>query len=188
MTHKAERPRTHKIRNAAVAGTLGIALLAAGGGTFANWYESAEINGGTITAGNLALNTPAGVVWAVNGTTIPTEDLAAFRMVPGDVVTYTATFTPTLVGDNLEATITADSTNVIPAEAVGHVTVSTSLTDAFDATVEALTDAHHNDPISVAVTIDMPFAAGTDTNPTQGAALDLKSLTLDLVQTDHTTP
>ena len=47
-----------KRRNALLAGAAGVALLI-GGSTYALWSQQASLNGGTITAGNLALTAAA---------------------------------------------------------------------------------------------------------------------------------
>lgn len=87
-----------------VAGAAGAALLM-GGATFALWSDSADVEGGTITAGNLDVGTVT-QVWedvsdGVERGTI--DDLAEYRIVPGDTIRGTITVPASLEGDHMYA-------------------------------------------------------------------------------------
>src|SRR5690554_2199545 len=106
----------NKLLKGSIAGAAGIALLLGGAGTLALWNDTETIAGGAITAGELDIDagTSAGV-WAVNDIDIVSPaTIDDYRVVPGDIVTFTKVFDVTAVGDNLEATV-ALSNNAITA-------------------------------------------------------------------------
>ncbi|RPF26409.1 alternate-type signal peptide domain-containing protein [Georgenia muralis] len=94
--HTRTRTRTRK---AVLAGVAGIALLAAGGGSFATWSDSEDLGGATITSGYLRID-GSSVVWTAGGKEIALDD---YLVIPGSVLTYTATVDVDLAGDGLEA-------------------------------------------------------------------------------------
>lgn len=97
-------PRTHRRGKAVAAALLGAALLTGAGGTFAKWnIDQSVASSGAITAGNLGLSISGGTWTNQVG---PIADINAYRIVPGDVVTFTASATPTLTGDTLKAKMT----------------------------------------------------------------------------------
>lgn len=185
-----------------LAVTAAVALLAGAGGTFSEWRESQDVGGGELTAGQLEMAVSE-VTWTdVTGGGSTVIDPATFRMVPGDTVRYTATITPTLEGDNLEATLVADiagaSGDLVGDDGVSDVSVQATLDGSTGPM--ALTAAESGVAVPVTVTISMPFDEGGDDveGPGDGDAgdgeqetLDLTSLTLSLVQTPNppvTTP
>lgn len=96
----------------AVAGVAGVALLA-GGTTFALWSDSADLDGGTITNGNLdvaALQTTWKDVSYDRADSPHDIDLATWQMVPGDTIEGTQGFDVALDGDNLVADLTLADT------------------------------------------------------------------------------
>lgn len=109
--------------SAAIA--LGAALLLGGGGTLANWNAGATTAPGTIVAGDLNVeNTTAGVWKDRDEATI--NNIADYKVVPGDKLTFTQDLNVTLVGDKMAAAIAASGitpTNGFTAE---NVTVSST--------------------------------------------------------------
>ena len=108
--------------SAAIA--LGGALLLGGGGTLANWNASETTAPGTIVAGDLNVVNGVGTWKDRNEVTIP--NIADYKVVPGDKLTFTQDLNVTLVGDKMAAAITASGitpTNGFTAE---NVTVSTT--------------------------------------------------------------
>lgn len=178
---------------AALATGAAVLLLAGAGGTFARWFDEESVASGDITSGELSLTAPTDVTWSEASLgAIP--DITAFTMVPGDVVTYTATVTPVLDGDNLEATLTADVGTAAGALAP-LVTVTSSVGGEADGDpLGPLTEADSGDPLDVEVEITLPLSTGgepgdgdADTDGTNGqnATLTLEDLTLSLVQDDN---
>ena len=108
-----------------LAGAAGAALLI-GGGTFALWSDSVDVDGATITTGNLQIeasemgwtwyDTSAEVVLPEPLSTLAVADdelgdpidAETFRIVPGDEVTGFIEFSAALEGTNLKATLGSD--------------------------------------------------------------------------------
>ena len=172
------RARSNRTKKALVAGTLGVALLAGGGGTCANWYENTTIGSGAVTAGHLNWTVGTAAWTDQNGATI---DPATFKMVPGDTVTYKTTVTTDLVGTNLKANLALDNSTLTGTMAP-YVTTTTAISKGGTAIANPLTPAT-NGTYDVLVTITLPFstanANGTDAENT---ALDLSAIKLSLTQ------
>ena len=186
----ARKPMSRTLK-ATLASGAAIVLLAGVGGTFARWYDDAEVTTGTIEAGELSL-TAGDVAFAVSSGTggpVAIPDISAFNMVPGDVVTVTSEVTPVLVGDNLAATLTADLDGAATGTLAAFVTVSDVTVDG--GTNAVLTEADSGTAIDVEIEITLPFSTGGEpgddpVNGTdaQNTTLDLTDLTLSLVQND----
>ncbi|WP_341359346.1 alternate-type signal peptide domain-containing protein [Georgenia sp. M64] len=118
-------PRT-RTRKAVLAGVAGIALLAAGGGSFATWSDTEDLGGATITSGHLRVD-EASVVWTAGGEEIAIDD---YLVIPGSVLTYTATVDVALAGDGLEAELatTLPTAVTAAAEAEADVALAEGLT------------------------------------------------------------
>ncbi|TFD65088.1 alternate-type signal peptide domain-containing protein [Cryobacterium sp. Hb1] len=95
-----------RILTGSIAGATGIALLLGGAGTFALWNSSAAIAGAPLTAGTLTVETEDVVFWTDQyGAEINMTD---YKIVPGDVLTYTSFLDVTARGDNLHARLAID--------------------------------------------------------------------------------
>ena len=95
----------NKTTKGAIAAGAAAVLLAGGAGTMAAWNASTGAGGSqTVNAGSMTISEAAGSgVWKLGANTFnPASD----KIVPGDVLTYTATYNYTLVGTNLKATLT----------------------------------------------------------------------------------
>lgn len=106
----------------------GTALLLGGTGTYAYWSTQEALAVDDIVSGDLDLAL-GDAVWTIDGvvggpTVIPTANLGAVRLVPGDVLTLDQDLDVTLVGDTLAAILSIDTTDVIPAGQAGHFTVA----------------------------------------------------------------
>ncbi|PNI10490.1 alternate-type signal peptide domain-containing protein [Arthrobacter sp. AFG7.2] len=122
---------------------VGAALLLGGGGTLAAWNDSVSAAPGTITAGNLDMAKTAAGVWKdrANNTI---DDISAYRVVPGDKLTFTQDVDVTLTGDKMAASITAlgtgeqngfISSNVVvtgPSLTAGGAPIANHLTQSAD--------------------------------------------------------
>ncbi|WP_435199157.1 alternate-type signal peptide domain-containing protein [Janibacter sp. GS2] len=159
----------------------GILLLTAAGGTFAQWSESETVDGGTITAGHLDMTVSAGTWHDANADAV--IDPATFTIVPGDVLEYRATITPDLVGDNLEAELESDLSTAT-GDLADFVETSATLGGAASQT---LTPADNGTSYDAVVRVEMPYGAGTVTDPNGGEdlTLDLSTLEISLVQTTN---
>lgn len=179
-----------KFSKGALASAAAGSLLLGGAGSLAYWTASDTVNGGTFTAGTLALHKvgcdadwkyAAGKAGAGNTVKL---------IVPGDVITKNCTFTVNGTGDNLSATISSpDSVDV---------TSSASSFQATDATTYAIggtnartlldgdsvTSADDGATLTATFTVTIPYgnASTINANDTQGAAGSLDALTVSLTQ------
>jgi alternate signal-mediated exported protein len=94
----------NKTVKGSLAGAAGIALLMGGFGSYALWQDSENLDATQVQSGHMTINTTPG---AYDDTShVGSGDWSAGDlMVPGDVITYTQTFTVTGTGENLHGTI-----------------------------------------------------------------------------------
>lgn len=108
-----------KLTEGLLAAGLGGALLIGGGTTLACWTDDASVDGAGITAGTLEITAApaADDGWTVTHGTTTTDvaAIAALRIVPGDSLTHTSTYTLTAVGDNLRIDAQAADGTIAPA-------------------------------------------------------------------------
>jgi len=105
---------------------VGAALLLGGGGTLAAWNDAVTTNPGTIIAGNLDLAVVDNSgVWK-SGTQDVTASIkdGTYKVVPGDVLTFTQTLDVKLDGNHMAATIAANNISPITNEFGSTVQVS----------------------------------------------------------------
>ncbi|MFE4543516.1 alternate-type signal peptide domain-containing protein [Arthrobacter sp. NPDC056727] len=100
---------------------VGAALLLGGGGTLASWNASQTATPGTIVSGDLNVSAAAGVWTDRAGATI---NIASYKVVPGDKLTYTQVLNVTLTGDKMAANITTSGTGAADGFTAGNVTVT----------------------------------------------------------------
>lgn len=133
---------------------VGAALLLGGGGTLAAWNDSATAAPGTIIAGNLDIKAGAGTWKDSSGKTI--EKIGDYRVVPGDVLTFTQVLDVTLEGNNMAAKVT--TTGISATSGFGDtVTVSQPELSVGDKEItNALTASE-----TVTATITFEFEAAT---------------------------
>lgn len=91
-----------------IAGAAGAALLMSGA-TYALWSDSADVDGATISSGNLEVEVANQWAWtdiSADRTDDPqTIDLTAFKMIPGDTIQGTIGLDVALAGDNMVAAL-----------------------------------------------------------------------------------
>jgi len=88
----------NKFTKAGIATAAAVALLMGGAGTLAYWNSTAALGAGTaITAGNLKVEPTGTGAWT------GIADIANYRIVPGDTLTFTQQVTVTAQGDTLVA-------------------------------------------------------------------------------------
>lgn len=179
-----------KLTKAAIAGAAGIALLLGGAGTLAYWNADATVAGGTITAGDLTIVAAGAGVWTDAGNAdAPIPDITDFRAVPGDVLTYTATFNVTAVGDNLTATAALTGNSIAAASAApADVKLAELLEPTATFTIDSVaTDTLVAKPgtqqVVVSVSITWPDGVPADDNAAMNGVVDLEGMTITLTQT-----
>jgi alternate signal-mediated exported protein len=141
----------NKMIKGALATGIGAALLIGGGGTLAVWNTTAEQQAGSIANGDLQLTAAAGTWKNSKGTTI---NLASYKAVPGDKLTFTQPVTVALDGDLMKAHLTVTDKLTAPETATYLQVGETTLKDSNGATVtESLTkDSDGTYTASVTVT------------------------------------
>jgi alternate signal-mediated exported protein len=181
----------NKLVKGSIAGAAGIALLLGGAGTLATWNSSADLftSGSNITAGTLDIQATSGTVgdgWEdANGAI----NIAAFKVIPGDVLTYTKTFDVTASGDNLTATA-ALGTAAIKAATAGDpedIALATALSSAavLSYTVDGTTTTAittSSSKIVVSVEITFPNDVAGAENAWKLGAVNLDDFTATLTQ------
>ncbi len=204
----------NKITKAAIAGSIGVALLLGGAGTLATWNASAPISGGTIVAGNLSVGAPATATWTVQHLTIGsttaydaavTTTLATYKASPGDKLTYTTTMPVTVSGTLLQVkssltpgSVTATSSGpTLPADAAmvtaltGNVvtTLSLPIAGAITGSAPTYTITPGATPLSttatVTATLTFPLNATSGSeNGYMAGSVNLSAMAVTLTQTN----
>ena len=127
-----------KLITGAIAGSVGIALLFGGAGTFALWTSQATVGAPAVMAGHLTLNAGSAGKWQENGVDVP----AGYKIIPGKTVTYKQTLTIDAEGKDLKADLTwsggvgtgslvtsdsiTQSVSVVPAAGQSNITATGS--------------------------------------------------------------
>ncbi|MFC4553971.1 alternate-type signal peptide domain-containing protein [Georgenia faecalis] len=166
--HVAQRSTSgRKATKAIAAGAVAVALLAAGGGSFASWYDDEVISGGTISSGTLALEAAGGAWTDTAGNVV---DLATYQMIPGSVLTYTDTITITAEGNGLtgelrtnlpELTADADAAELLAALDVTLTVGTVANTGGVVVVDDAVTPGIYDEPVDVTVTVAFPMDSAT---------------------------
>lgn len=171
----------NKLIKGSIAGAAGIALLLGGAGTLAYWNDSATLaSAGTVSSGELDIASTTTGAW----TGLPANtSIANFKMVPGDSITYTETFTVTATGDNIKAELTATvpgsgqaGINVVPSYTVtknGGSTV-TPVGNVYNLTQGVYT-------VIASVNVNIPFGTTID-NTTMNKSVNLSTAAINVKQ------
>jgi alternate signal-mediated exported protein len=173
-------------KGAIAAGAAGILLLG-GAGTFALWEDSKDIEAGTVSTGQLELDVPVGD-WAdvTSGSPAEITDITAFKLVPGDILTYTTTVTATATGDNLHGELKIEGMGAFNTLAGEHVTATVAHTavDGGGLLVDGnnMTFVESAIPYEFDVTITVAFSDEANELEDQSLAVILPDLALTLEQ------
>ena len=166
------------LKGALALGAAGMLLLG-GAGTYARWSDAVNLNGGAINSGQLRFVDTTTGTWTDTSTNQVISDISAFRVVPGDVLSYKLSTTVRAEGENLEASLAADPSSVTgDAELLADIDVTTNV--AVNGTpTSTITEANDGNRVDVTVTLAFDEAS---LNPTQLQSLDLSALRLTLEQ------
>jgi len=168
-----------KLITGAVAGTIGIALLLGGAGTFALWNTSTPISAQTVTAGHLNLTAATGSWKTSGGTAI--ANIANYKIIPGQTIVYTTTLTVDAVGDGIKAQLTSPTLSGTGGlDGIVTKTLAVTSTTATATSGNNLTFGAGTSTVNVTVTIAFP-----DVNGTTGMDLNtaLSAINFTLAQT-----
>ncbi|MFC3964961.1 alternate-type signal peptide domain-containing protein [Nocardia jiangsuensis] len=168
-----------------------VVLLLGGAGSLAFWQDSTESGGGTITSGELALSecTPvSGSGWTddTNGTAEPI-DIATFRIVPGDTLSYTCTTVVSADGENLTATLAADTSEMFaagsdPALQARLIETEMTVTDGNGAVLPNAQITEADDGATITVAAELTFDPATPDQEAQNASVTLNNVAITLTQ------
>ena len=160
---------------------VGAALLLGGGGTLASWNASDSAAPGTVIAGDLNVQAATGVWKDGSGNAV---DIASYRVVPGDTLTYTQVLTVTLSGDKMAANITAAGTGASNGFTPANVTVSAPVLTA--GTPSAVVTNPLTTSKTVTATITFAFKSSTTGRTDVGATYNFGNVAFNLNQITQT--
>ena len=175
----------------AFAAATAAVLLMGGAGSLAYWTAAKPLTGGTISTGELSLTQPecAGWVYAAGKAGAGT---AVGKIVPGDVVSKTCTFTVKAAGDNLKGTLVTPTATTIKSSAPSapsmQATVSAGYTIDGAAIPATITSAQNNKTVTAVLTATFPYgsdesaSAKVNANDTQNVVATLNDISVTLTQ------
>lgn len=167
----------NKMAKGAVATAAGVVLLIGGGGTLAVWNVETNSKAGTVASGDLNLTTSNGK-WVVNGGT-EAIDITTYRVVPGDMLTYTEEVDITVQGNNLAADLSIVSPSGTNVDFGDHYTVTPVTLKKGGVTVPArLTD----DVQDAVASVSFEFRADTTGRGSVNASYNLGAIAFKLDQ------
>ncbi|WP_313407746.1 alternate-type signal peptide domain-containing protein [Aeromicrobium sp.] len=173
-----------KSTKGAVAAGAAAVLLLGGAGSLAYWSADGDVAAGSINAGTLSLTPVNAGSWTLNGEAV--TDQATLRVVPGDELLFTGTWTVSATGKNLRADVDFSGLQGSGdlATAAG-VTVDENYTvNGVALTSDRLTSAHNGQTLAATVAVDFDFDAAT--NDSQGDVLTLSDGAITVTQVDAT--
>lgn len=167
----------NRLMRTALAGVTGVALLAGGFGSLANWSEEDPLPSAPVTAGELSLDTGA-ETWtdkssdSANTTWDPTTD----ELVPGDTVEVSVPLTLTVVGKNMAGTVAIDRAAFDTSTFNGELTVTYDIglddlgaTDELDGSVSFVRSALAADTVTGTGTVTFALAPTASLDSAEGA-------------------
>ncbi|MET1044225.1 MAG: alternate-type signal peptide domain-containing protein [Microbacteriaceae bacterium] len=168
----------NKLVKGSIAGAAGIALLLGGAGTFALWNADLTVASGTVNTGTLDLVVATEGAW----------DQEIDNIVPGDELTYTASYTVNAVGDNLTAKLSSNIDSIVAAAQVPNVDVESTFTvtdsDANPVSAVAGEYSFVEGTYNIAVSISVTFNDVANGNAgDQDQSIDLSTISIELSQT-----
>ncbi len=180
----------NKMVKGAIATGVGVVLLVGGGGTLATWNQAQSASMGSVVSGDLNLEvntaTNSGKWTNAAGTVV---DVKAYRVVPGDTLTYTQDLKMTLTGDLMAAKLSLTgagaNTGFTPASVVVSATALTdkSVTASAPSPISAstvLTPAVNGHLVTASTTFT--FLASTSNRDSVNQTYDFKSVGYKLEQ------
>lgn len=173
----------NKMIKGSIAGATGVALLMGGFGTYALWSDSEALGSNGVQSGQLNIDTTPGSYDDVN-TDVAGDWTASAKMVPGDVVTYTQTFTVKGDGNNLAGTISyVEPTLTTTFSTLTHDVVVTSDNATVTETEPGSNQYEFSDPFGTAtltavVTYTLPSTTGGTVDQNKSATLPAANFTI----------
>ena len=152
----------NKSTKGALAATAAGVLLLGGAGSLAYWTAEGTVSGGSISAGDLSLgNAACGSDWTFDGGEVTGG--APFtnnsKIVPGDVITKTCTFTIVAKGEHLRAVV-RPITPALNGDLANALTVDATNVKVNGVAGTTITDANDGQQLEVTVAVTFNSASG----------------------------
>lgn len=164
----------NKMTKGALGAGLGVALLLGGSGTLAVWNADQAGAAGTIVSGDLNLDGAPGT-WTSN-LSGAVADITAYKVVPGEVLTYTQPLEVTLDGDELTAKLTTTGAGVNNGFKPENVAVSGPVLTSASGTVLPTTVLDESSPSDITATITFSFLSSTSGRDGVNASYDFSQV------------
>ncbi len=159
---------------------VGAALLLGGGGSLANWNAEATTAPGTISSGDLNVAKTVAGVWKDRAGTV-IADINAYKVVPGDKLTFTQDLTVTLIGNKMAANVSTTGINATNGFTTGNVSVSApALTVGTTPVANPLTPTGSAQTVTATITFD--FLATTNGRDGVNSSYNFNSVAFQLTQ------
>ncbi len=187
----------NKLTKGAIAGAAGVALLLGGGGTFALWSSSQTVVAGPVRSGELSMDPLTQATWrdvsadlAGGPRTIPTSEIGAYAIVPGDTLEVVQKATVHATGKNLKAKLSidplslmADGANADFRDALRYTTALTINGTAVPMNADGSYSVKAADGVSsVVYTATIAFPSTVSGTAFQNRAIDLSNTRVTLQQ------
>ncbi len=169
----------NKMAKGAIATGVGVILLVGGGGTLATWNQASNASMGQVVSGDLNLAADAGAWTNASGTTV---DVAKYKVVPGDTLTYTQPLTVTLTGDLMVAKLAVTGATANNGFDANAVATTTTLTDAAKKTVLPETKLVPVNSGEVIASTTFTFKENTKGRDAVNSSYNFSGIGYDLVQ------
>lgn len=169
-----------KSHKGALAAGAAAVLLLGGAGTLAFWSDTADVPGGSITSGSLALGAPdCDAGWTLDGGTPYTDQL----LVPGDTLTKVCTVDLQATGEHLGATLgiatpTWGASNALTGELTADATFTVN-----GASATTVTEADDTGTDEIEATVSVVFNGPSATNASRELNAVLNDVTITATQT-----
>ena len=170
----------NKTTKGALAAGAASVLLLGGAGSLAYWTAQGTVTGGTISSGELKLSAPTCDGWTLDGGAVYTAGTT--KVVPGDSITNTCTYTITASGAHLSAdlAVTGGTTGTGNALATALSPVA-SYKVGTAASQAKITSADNNKVLTSTVTVTLPYGSAGD-NATQNLSATLSDFVVTATQ------
>jgi alternate signal-mediated exported protein len=176
----------NKTVKGSLAGAAGVALLMGGFGSYALWSDSEDLGANGVSSGVLTIDTSAGSYDDAN-TAAAGDWTASDKMVPGDKVTYTQTFSVAGTGKNLKGSIALanpGSTNTFSSNMVRTVKITSSngTIVPVSGSDTSFTFASPFNTATLTAVVTYDFSSATSGTTDQGKSYDTPATTLTISQ------
>lgn len=180
----------NKSTKGAIAAGAAAVLLTGGAGTLAYWSDSVDLPGGSVTSGELKLESPSCDADWVYATGSAGASGTVGLVVPGDVISKECTFEIVATGDNLNADLTVPATATFAAVTPLTATVTATYEDALGDPLPAAITEDDDGVVTATISVEFPYGTAEDDvapiniNDSQEVAATLNAIAVSVEQND----